>query len=238
MLDQIAIGNILFLDIETAPQHPGFDGLSETMKALWEKKSSYFRKENETASDVYQRAGIYAEFGKIVCISMGVFDVKEGLKKLRIKSLFGEDEKKILDDFANILNSHISRKNLVLCAHNGKEFDFPYIARRMLIHGIHLPGVLDVAGKKPWETCFLDTMELWRFGDYKHYTSLELLAAVFGIASPKDEIDGSMVAKVYWDEKDHEKIARYCEKDVITIAQVYLKYKGEELVKDDEIVFV
>lgn len=238
MLDQYAIGNILFLDIETVPQYSGFEDSPQIIQQLWDKKSSYFRKENETASDVYQRTGIYAEFGKIVCISMGIFDIKEKSKALRIKSLYGNDEKKILEDFILLVNNHPSHKNLHLCAHNGKEFDFPYIARRLLINGLSLPGILDVAGKKPWETCFIDTMELWKFGDFKNYTSLELLAAIFNIPSPKDEIDGSMVADIYWKDKDIERIRKYCEKDVITIARIFQKYKAEEMINDENIVFV
>ncbi|NJK87662.1 MAG: 3'-5' exonuclease [Bacteroidales bacterium] len=230
MLSQISLTNIIFLDIETVPQYPGFDDSPEIYKNLWEKKSSFLRKENESASDVFNRAGIYAEFGKIICISMGIFDLKDGKKQLRIKSLFGDDEKKILDAFCHIVNNHPTRKNLLLCAHNGKEFDFPYIARRMLINGIKLPEILDLAGKKPWEINLLDTMELWKFGDYKHYTSLELLASVFDIPSPKDDIDGSMVAHTYWVDKELDRIAKYCEKDVITIAGIFFEIPGRKII--------
>ncbi|MBN2347558.1 MAG: 3'-5' exonuclease [Bacteroidales bacterium] len=235
MLDFIKIPDILFLDIETVPQHPAFKNQSEIMQELWEKKSSFFRKEDESASDVYQRAGIYAEFGKIICVSVGIITEKENNRKIRLKSFWGDDEKKLLEEFKTLLENYNSKKNINLCAHNGKEFDFPYLARRMLINGITLPGLLDIAGKKPWEINLLDTMELWKFGDYKHYTSLKLLTSVFGIPSPKDEIDGSMVSEIYWGKKDLNAIVTYCQKDVVAIAQLLLRYKGLDLIAPENI---
>jgi 3'-5' exonuclease len=229
MLDHLNPDEILFLDIETVPQYPDFEQLNDQFKYLWDKKSTNFRKPEETASDVYQRAGIYAEFGKIICISTGYLYLVNNEQHLRLKSFYSDDEKELLRDFAGMLNIFSKKKNIHLCAHNGREFDFPYIARRMLINGVQLPKVLDIAGKKPWEVCFIDTMELWKFGDYKSYTSLELLTAVFGIPTPKDDINGSMVAGVYWNEKDLKRIVTYCEKDVIAIAQLFLKYKGDSL---------
>jgi len=236
MLDHIHISNILFLDIETVPQYKEYEELPENFKQLWDKKSSYFRNDEQAAGDVYGRAGIYAEFGKIICISLGIFDVRQNVPKLRIKSLSGDDERNILYEFGEMAESLCKKKNITLCAHNGKEFDFPYIARRMLIWGLKLPAILDIAGKKPWETNLLDTMELWKFGDYKHYTSLELLSAIFGLSNPKDEIDGSMIAEIYRTGDGMESIVTYCEKDVIAIAQLLLKYKGEEPVKPEDIV--
>jgi len=141
------------------------------------------------------------------------------------------------DEFAEMLNKHYANPQNLLCAHNGKEFDFPYIARRMLILGIELPGIINMAGKKPWEIRHLDTMELWKFGDYKHYTSLELLAAIFNISTPKDDIDGSMVGKVYWMDKELKRIVEYCQKDVVTIVQLLRKYLGLPLIKDPDIAF-
>lgn len=235
MLNEFNIENILYLDIETVPLKPEFSSLDEKSKELWDKKSSYFRKENETAEDVYQRAGIYAEFGKIICISVGHIISQNGEYKVRIKSFFGDDEKALLVDFSNMLNKFSSRTDAQLCAHNGKEFDFPYIARRMLVNGIKLPVLLDIAGKKPWEVKHLDTLELWKFGDYKNYTSLELLTSIFNIPSPKDDIDGSMIAEVYYQEKNIDRIVRYCEKDVLAVIQLILKYRGENLVKEEDI---
>lgn len=235
MLDHIQIENLVFLDIETVPQYPDFSSMSESFQKLWDKKSSFFRSEDQSASDVYERAGIYAEFGKIICISAGLVYNDSGILKARIKSFAGDDEKKILSDFGGMLHSHALKKNFSLCAHNGKEFDFPYIARRMLINGIGLPGILDTAGKKPWEVQHTDTLELWKFGDFKNYTSLDLLAAVFNIPSPKDDIDGSQVASVYYKDKDLPRITAYCEKDVITIIRLLLRFKGLPLIPEENI---
>jgi len=232
MLNKIKAESLLFIDIETVSGQDSFETLSPKLQELWEKKSNYFRSEEESAADVYQRAGIYAEFGKIVCISTGMIAQKDGIRKFIAKSFYGDDEKRLLEDFADMLTRFCTKPNRNLCAHNGKEFDFPYIARRMLINGVKLPEVLDIAGKKPWEVQFVDTMELWKFGDYKHYTSLALLCEVFNIPTPKDDIDGSMVGEVYWKEKDIERIAIYCEKDILATAQLFLKYQGQELIPE------
>ncbi len=235
MLKATVLESILFLDIETVPQFEDFDTVPERFKPLWEKKSKFFRDENQEAADVYQRAGIYAEFGKVVCISVGMFHLKDGKRQFRIKSFFGGDERLLLQQFTDMINRLTGKPDLLLCAHNGKEFDFPYIARRMLINGLPLPGVLNIAGKKPWEIKHLDTLELWKFGDYKNYTSLELLMAAFDIPSPKDDIDGSQVAEVFYKEKNIERITRYCEKDVQAIAQLFLRYRNEEILADNEV---
>jgi len=236
MLENIKIENILFLDIETVPLKANWTELSDSMKELWDKKAKYFRSEEQTSSDVYQRAGIYAEFGKIICISVGVIVNRKNKMCFRLKSFFGDDEKILLSEFAEMINQHKKKnKNFNLCAHNGKEFDFPYIARRMLINGIKLPKILDIAGKKPWEVMFVDTLELWKFGDYKHYTSLNLLTQIFGIPTPKDDIDGSMVADVYWKEKNIKRIVKYCEKDVLAVVQLLLKYKGRKTIDPENV---
>ncbi|MFO7828999.1 MAG: 3'-5' exonuclease [Bacteroidales bacterium] len=236
MLDHLKVENILFLDIETVPQYSDFDAVPDKFKEFWEKKSSYFRSDDESAADVYQRAGIYAEYGKIICISVGIVVHKNDGPFFRLKSFYGSDEKLLLADFAEMLDKYnATNKGVYLCAHNGKEFDFPYIARRMLINGIKLPAILDVAGKKPWEVTFLDTLELWKFGDYKHYTSLNLLTHIFNIPTPKDDIDGSMVADIFWNQKDIDRVVRYCEKDVLAVAQLFLRYQGKELIKPDNV---
>ena len=236
MLDKINIENVLFLDIETVPQFSNFEDVPQEFKEFWDKKSTYFRSEDQTASDVYQRAGIYSEFGKIICISVGIAKTKNDNRTFRIKSFFDDDESILLKEFSEmIIKYHKSNSDLQLCAHNGKEFDFPYLARRMLVNGIKLPQILDTAGKKPWEVMFLDTMELWKFGDYKNYTSLNLLTHIFKIPTPKDDIDGSMVAEVYWNDKDLQRVVKYCEKDVVAVVQLLLKYKGEELIKQENI---
>lgn len=227
--------NILFLDIETVPQHPSYEKVDERMKLLWDKKAiKISQKEEDTPENIYNRAGIYAEFGKIICISAGYFHENT----FRIAAYSGHDEAQILKDFSKLLNVFQKRSGAQLCAHNGKEFDFPYICRRMLINGLPIPSIIDSSGKKPWETTFIDTMELWRFGDYKNYTSLELLTAVFGIPTPKDEIDGSMVWDYYWNKNDLETIAKYCCKDVVAIAQLYLRMKGFPLIADENVVMI
>lgn len=226
--------HLLFLDIETAPEKRSFSELSEEKQLLWEQKSKYQRKDEFSAKAFYDRAGIWAEFGKIICISVGYFTFKGDLRTFRVTTFHG-DEIQLLKEFKNLLNAHFGQNRHLLCAHNGKEFDFPYIARRMLIHHIDLPYKLDLFGKKPWEVPHLDTMELWKFGDYKHYTSLKLMAHVLGIPSPKEDMDGSMVRDVYYEENDVDRIITYCELDVITTAQVFLRLRNDVLLSEEEI---
>lgn len=238
MLQDIDIRNILFLDIETVPQYSEYTVMPEKLQKLWDKKSTYFRSEDETAEDVFNRGGIYAEFGKIICISVGIVHNKEKDRYgIRLKSYAGDDEKNLLSDFGEMIEKYSRGRDIFLCAHNGKEFDFPYIARRMLIQGLPLPHILDNAGKKPWEVRHLDTMELWKFGDYKHYTSLELLTAIFDIPSPKNDMDGSMVADVYYREKDLQRITEYCQNDVLAMAQLMMRYKLIPLIDPQDIEF-
>ena len=237
MIEKIRLDHILFLDIETVPESADFNELDSEMKALWENKTQYQRKDEYTPEDFYERAGIWAEFGKIVCISVGYFTLKGDVRNFRVTSFFGE-EKKILHDFINLLNNHFNQPQHVLCGHNAKEFDIPFIARRMIINNIAIPNKLNLFGKKPWEIPHLDTLELWKFGDYKHFTSLKLLTKVLGVPSPKDDIDGSEVAKVFYKDKDIDRIATYCEKDVIAVAQIILKLRFQKLLTDNEILKV
>jgi len=228
-LNRIDISKVLFLDIETVPMVASYQEMTDKFKVLWDKKAAYLIKDEETPESIFQRAGIYAEFGKIVCISVGFVNGKDDKRELRIKSFAEDDEKKLLSDFSELLNRYYNKSDSRLCGHNGKEFDFPYIARRMLVNGLPIPDILDLTGKKPWEIQHLDTMELWKFGDYKHFTSLNLLAAIFDIPSPKDDIDGSQVAGVYYGEKNLDRIVTYCEKDVKTLINVFMRYRGEPI---------
>jgi len=237
MLDKINLEHILFLDIETVPQSEHFEELDETTQQLWEAKTAFQRKEEITPEDFYERAGIMAEFGKIICISVGFFRTKGNNRQFRVTSFYGQEET-ILKDFKNLLETHFDRPEHLLCAHNGKEFDFPYIARRMIISGIEVPSKLKLFGKKPWEIAHLDTMDLWKFGDYKNYTSLKLLAHVLGIPSPKDDIDGSQVRQVFYEEKNIDRIIEYCEKDTITVAQIFLRFRNDHILSEDEILSV
>lgn len=226
MLKNININKILFLDVETVPLVAQFQQLPENFQELWVKKAERIKSEDEkTAEELFfEKAGIYSEFGKIVCISAGFFHEENEELKFRCKAFYSDDEAELLTDFADLLNTRFSATDNYLCGHNSREFDFPYIARRMLINRIPIPDIMNLQGKKPWEVTHLDTMDLWKFGDYKNYTSLALLAAVFGIPTPKDDIMGADVARVYWVEKDLKRIAVYCNKDVVTTARLFLKY--------------
>ncbi len=245
MLNEVKLNRVLFLDVETVPLKPAFEDLTIDWQELWERKMrSTIEREGQTAEELYNRAGIYAEFGKIVCISTGYFSNEES-NTFRIKSFYNNDERKILESFSELAAKEFFDKEqnkkvmyFTFCAHNGKEFDFPYIARRCLINGLNIPKLLDNAGKKPWEVNHFDTMELWKFGDFKSYTSLNLLAATFGIRSPKDDIDGSDVWRVYWQDNDLERIKIYCQKDVVTTAKLFLKFKDPGKSNDFEIQYI
>lgn len=228
---------ILFLDIETVPQFPEYNLLPTEWKHLWDLKSNSLIKyhEGETNETLYPRAGIYAEFGKIVCISCGFISSEGSVRKIILKSFVGDDEVKLLSDFIEMLNKWSAGEPKNLSAHNGKEFDFPYLCRRMIINNLSIPSILNTSGKKPWEVNFIDTLELWKFGDFKNYTSLALLAHSLGIPTPKDDIDGSMVWKVYWEEQNLQRIATYCQKDVVTVAQILLRMNGEPIIAEENI---
>lgn len=235
MISKLNLEDILFLDIETVPETQNFSELDDVKQSLWENKSQYQRRDEYTPEEFYNRAGIWAEFGKIICISVGFFNFQGQRRMFRVTSYYG-DEVTILKEFKNLIITHFSQTKHLLCAHNGKEFDFPYIARRMIIHNIELPYKLNLFGKKPWEVPHLDTLELWKFGDYKTYTSLKLLTNVLGVPSPKDDIDGSEVYRVYYEEGDIDRIIDYCEKDTIAVAQIFLRLRGDDLLDNDEII--
>lgn len=236
MLNALSISQVMILDIETVPQYQYYADMPENLQMLWEKKTHYQRGAEQTPAEFYERAGILAEFGKIICISMGVFDIHNKTYKIRVKSIYGDDEATLLRQFSALLSKQ--SKDLIFCAHNGKEFDYPYLCRRMLINSVKIPAQLQISGKKPWEIKHLDTMELWKFGDHKHYTSLDLLATVLQIPTSKDDIDGSEVRKVYYEDKNLQRIATYCQKDVITTAQVLLRYKGLPIITSENITLV
>ncbi len=235
MLEKLLPEHVLFIDIETVPQVESMDKLPDYMQQFWIKKAGQIAREGESPEEIFDRSGIYAEFGKIVCISAGKIYRKGSERAFRVKSFYGDNEFSLLKDFIDMLNAFISNPMHRLCAHNGQEFDYPYIARRILVNGLKLPSILDIAGAKPWEVkdWLLDTMQLWKFGDYKHYSSLDLLCSIFNIPTPKDDIEGSQVAEVYYKEGNLERIARYCEKDTFAIAQLLLRYKGEPLIPQE-----
>ncbi len=241
MYSRAQLENILFLDIETASVAPDFESLPENLQHLWQRKADLLKErvdEPHTPSHLYQsRAAIFAEFGKVVCISCGFIRYQDDKPHFKLKSFSGNDEHRLLADFAAMLNPFTQKSERTLCAHNGKEFDFPYLGRRYLINGLPLPAILgEMQSKKPWEVRLLDTMQLWKFGDYKSFTSLDLLCAVFGVPSPKDDIDGSQVGRVFWVDQDYARIARYCERDVVATAQVLLRMCGENMMEAENIV--
>jgi len=235
MLDQLPIEDILFIDIETVPAVAAYDELAPEWKKLWDDKMKNQASEQASTAELYHKAGIFAEFGRIIVISAGYLYQKKGEWFYRVKSFYDPDEKKLLADFCLALERFGKAGKKRLCAHNGQEFDFPWIARRILVHGLQLPDILDIAGAKPWEIkeTLLDTLQLWKFGDFKHYTSLALLCTLFGIPTPKDDIDGSQVAHVYYVENDLDRIIRYCEKDTLAVANLLLKYKGKDIVQSE-----
>ena len=236
MADNLNIEKVLFLDIETVPQFESYGSLNSADKELWDNKALHLKKTDfDTAESLYPRAGIYAEFGKIVCISVVWFVIENSKRNLKVNSFYSADETNLLLKFSELLKNQFNKSSHLLCAHNGKEFDFPYLCRRMLLNKIKIPDILNIGGKKPWEVQHLDTMDMWRFGDYKSYTPLKLLTHIFNIPSPKDEIDGSDVWHVYWKDKDLKKIAKYCQKDVVAVARLILAFKNESVLNDSEI---
>jgi hypothetical protein len=248
MIDRLDIAHVLFLDIETVSGKPTYDDLDETFKELWKLKCRGVLKkydeeitDEEAAATYLDKAGIFAEFGKIVCISVGIVrrDKDKNLS-VRLKSFANDDEKILLEEFSALVNQYYDNPTKHgFCGHNIREFDIPYICRRMVVNQLPFPNTLNLSGKKPWETKHLiDTLELWKFGDYKHYTSLKLLAAVLGFPSPKDDIDGSNVGRVYWEEQDLERIAVYCEKDVLATVQLYLRYRLMPLIEQEQVIHV
>jgi|SRR5690606_25231058 len=235
MLETIDLQQLLVLDIETVPQKAAYEQLPDHFQQLWAHKVRHTLNDDETPADVYQNAGLHAEFGKIICMSVGVFHHRNGHIAFRVKSFVQNEERELLNAFSSLLRSQ--PPNLILCAHNGRNFDFPYLCRRMIINGLSIPPALDTTGKKPWESNHLDTMELWRFGDFRSYISLNLLAAVLNIPTPKDDINGEDVYRVYYEENNMDRIRVYCEKDVITTAQILRRLRGEPLIEPEAITF-
>lgn len=233
--------NLLVIDIETASVVEDYSSLDERMQSLWNKKASFMQNPEERSSEdlYFDKGAIFAEFGKVICISVGVFTKNDDDSfGIRIKSFAMESEKETLLAFRKLLESKFDSKKLRMIAHNGKEFDFPYLCRRMLVNEIDIPEALDVRDKKPWEIQHIDTMELWKFGDRKNFTSLDLLAALFGVESSKDDIDGSQVNEVYYKEQNLERISEYCQRDVMVTAQVFLKLNGFQKINEENIHYL
>jgi predicted PolB exonuclease-like 3'-5' exonuclease len=239
-MQNIRLENLLLIDIETVSELATFDELTEDWKHLWEEKVQRSLPENTTAAEFYpQRAGVMAEFSKVICISVGYFKKDGKAVQLRVKSFYGDDEKILLQEFIAALQKMEANNNKwSFTGHNIKEFDIPFICRRLLINDLQIPLFLDFQNMKPWETNMIDTFQYWRFGDYKHYTSLKLLAAALNVPSPKDDIDGSMVGDVYWKEKNLERIVTYCQKDVVTTANIVLRFKNLPLLSNSQVEIV
>lgn len=243
MLSHINLYNLIFIDIETVPTHPSYNGLSDTMKELWAVKHATLKTNNETPEEGYlKRAGVYAEFAKVICICAGFLylDKDKKQKLLRLKTFSGHDEKELLHDFCKtIQHSFNDAERFHFCGHNIREFDVPFLCRRMLVNKVELPALFDMSGRRPWEMQDVDTLQLWKFGDYKSYTSLKLLAEILDIPTPKNDIEGKDVCRVYYEEKGLDRIAEYCRKDVVTVARLLLRFKGDpELLNDSQVVTV
>lgn len=232
--------NLLLIDIETVPVVSGFEDLSEKMQQLWSKKSSLIEPtESDVAKTFEQRAGIYAEFGKIICIGLGYFVKVRNGYTLKIKSITSDNEKQILEEFKLVCNKFFKSAEKQFCGHNIREFDIPYICRRSFINQIPMPDILaDLQYKKPWENPMMDTLQFWKFGEYKNFTSVDLLSTVLGIESPKSDIDGSDVARVYWKENDLARIANYCNRDIVTVGQILMKLNAMNLLNEEEITYI
>lgn len=238
MLDHLHLENLICLDIETVPAWPDFDAVPDSLKDLYLKKSMRLKQEGETEEEQYfNHAGIYAEFGKVICIVLGIFKQEKDGLTFRIKTIAGDDERNVLMQFSELLGKHYHKPDrFQFCGHNIREFDIPYLSRRFLVNRLPLPSMLDISGKKPWEVNMIDTLQHWRFGDVKHYTSLKLLALILGIESPKDDMEGKDVGRVYWKEKDLPRIIQYCRRDVVTVAQLILRFKGMPLLSPEEVI--
>lgn len=240
MLENIKIEDVLFLDIETVPKLNHFDKLDSYEQELWEEKKGKHKAEEDTVADYYfNNAGIFAEFGKIICITIGWTSQTGMFQEFELKSFYGDDEVKLLGEFCVFLQQELKKKRgLSLCGHNIREFDIPYICRRLLMNNLRLPEYFEnLQTKKPWEAGLLDSMDFWKFGDFKNYISLKLLAFCLGIPSPKDDISGKDVGKVYWNEQGLERIKTYCQKDVLTVAQIVFKLKGLSLISESNVKY-
>lgn len=239
MIAKMPLENFLIIDIETVSERMNYDGLSSEWQHLWEEKVYRSIPENTAVTEYYpQRAGVMAEFAKVVCISIGYFKRGREGNQFRVKSIFGEDELELLKQFISTVDQlEAANKHWSFTGHNIKEFDIPFLCRRLLINGMAIPPYLDFQNMKPWETNMVDTFQYWRFGDYKNYTSLKLLAAALNVPSPKDDIDGSMVGNVYWKEKDLQRIAVYCQKDIVTVANIILRFKHLPLLTEEQVIF-
>ena len=240
MIAKTPLEDFLIIDIETVSQQAGFELLTDSWKQLWKDKVERNLPENISPGEYYpQRAGVMAEFAKVVCISLGYFKKEQEKYQLRVKSIYNIEEKELLASFTQTVDQlYAGYNNWNFTGHNIKEFDVPFLCRRLLVNGLAIPPYLDFQNMKPWETNMVDTFQYWRFGDYKQYTSLKLLAAALNVPSPKDDIDGSMVGDVFWKENNIERIAAYCQKDVVTVANIICRFKNLPLLNDDQIVFV
>lgn len=238
-MKKVALENLFLIDIETASEKEDYDSLDAQWKELWDEKISRSLPEGITSSEFYEiRSGIFAEFAKVICISFGYFKIENKDIQLRIKSIYSKDENEVLQEFRSTLDQFYQHhKNWVFCGHNIKEFDMPFLCRRYLVNGIPIPSYFNFREMKPWETPVIDTLHQWRFGDYKHYITLKLLASTLGIPSPKDDIDGSQVGYVFWKENDLKRIAFYCEKDVATVANIMLRFENKPILNSQQIYF-
>lgn len=228
MIKKEDLNNLLYFDVETAGKYESYEDLAlqnPRLAKLWEKRAKYFRAntlgmEEMGDSEIYsQKSGLEPEFGRVVCVSFGVWDGENH----RLTSFYGDNEQEILEKTAKIFSNAVS-KGMKICGHNIKMFDVPFLGKKMIFSGIDVPQNLLLWDKKPWEVPILDTAEFFSFGSWSHkFLGLDLLACSLGIESPKEDIDGSQVHNTFWGEKNYERIMEYCEKDVLTVMDVLKK---------------
>lgn len=243
IMQTLALNQLLIIDIETVSQYPGFECMDDSWKQLWQEKVMKILPAGVSAAEFYlQRAGVMAEFAKIICISVGWLKQDESGVDMFLRSFFGNDEHELLSKFIVAMNERNEGLNdWCFVGHNIKEFDIPFICRRLLVHGLPIPNYLDFQNKKPWETNLIDTFQYWRFGDYKNYTSLKLLSAVLQVPSSKEDIDGSMVGALYWasdpveQQNNVHRIVAYCQQDVVATGNILLRFKGMSLLNQQQI---
>lgn len=233
------LSDLLIIDIETVPAEKTYDHLNQQWKALFTDKATKTVPFLENPAEIYQkRGGIWAEFGKIVCIGIGIFRWVDPVGwELDLFSFAGHEEVEILRNFAVFCEKQANNQpGFGFAGHNIREFDLPFIGRRMLINGVPLPISLQLQNKKPWELSHhFDTMAYWKFGDYKSYISLELLANVLGIDTPKQGISGADVQHLYYEQNNLPAIVAYCKKDVIATARIIQRYLNLPPVGDGQI---
>lgn len=235
------VAKIVFFDLETASEYESLDQLAlnkPKMAELWSKRCEYLRsrfEENKDMTDeqLYEaKAALTPEFARIVCATFGRVTFIGEDPNVIIKSYCSEHEDEVLDGIQKVFDKFASLK---FSGHNIKRFDIPMMCKRLLIHGRSLPKGLQIQNLKPWEMPFIDTSEVWSFGAWQEgFVSLELLVTAIGLETPKGDIKGEDVSRVFWQDGDTHRIAEYCQRDVFAGIQALLKLSGLPVVEEFE----